>query len=92
MIVEMTYKDWINREFRLFHPSLIDDWKREKTFGTIRDIKVVSNAMKDTVHEHWEMEIEKIQNPFLRSAFETALSEINWYDLAWNYFEEPETY
>lgn len=90
MFIEMTYEDWINREFRLLHDSLIDDWIREKTFGTERDLRV-SQDMKHTVQEHWKMEIEQIQNPFLQIALGNALCEIDWFELARDYFDALET-
>ena len=91
MFTEITYEDWINREFRLHHEALIDGWLSEKSFGTTKDLRV-AEQMKDEVLGYWEMEIEKIENPFLRSALGTALNEINWRDLATDYFENLETY
>ena len=87
----MSYEKWITKEFHLYHPHLIDDWLREKSFGTKKDLRV-AEQMKDAVQGYWEMEMEKIQNPFLRSALETALNEINWFGLADDYFEALENH
>ena len=91
MFTELTFEDWINEQFRLHHEALIDDWLKEKSFGTTKDLRV-AKQMRDEVSGYWEMEIEKIENPFLRSALETALNEINWRNRAIDYFESLETY
>ena len=91
MLTEMTYENWITKTFHLWHPELLDYWLSEKSFGTTKDLRV-AEQMKDVVSGYWEMEIEQLKNPFLRSALETALNEINWRDLAEDYFEALETY
>ena len=87
----MTFKEWITREFKLAYEPHMDDWQAEKSFGTTKVSEIV-HLMKDCLHGYWQGDIGDIENPFLQSALETALNEIDWYELANEYVENIETY